>query len=123
MPVKNTLTLLLATLLFLSVSALGSNVLMVTANQQTIAISHNEQADWVQGDEACVVSHKKEIACGEVIKTSKKGAIVRVSRRNGQLGHSGVLRSAVETILRPAAALPATCVSVTATARADPARH
>lgn len=72
------LTLLVAVLL--GGVALGAEVKRVGKDNKNIAISHDETRHWQAPDRVCILQQAKEIACGVVVKSAAKGAIVRLDR-------------------------------------------
>jgi hypothetical protein len=61
--------------------ALGANaaeVLRVGKDMTNIAVSHDGSRTWSPKDRVCVLQRAREVGCGTVIKTTTKGAIVRL---------------------------------------------
>jgi hypothetical protein len=56
----------------------GGKVLRIGANQSSIAVSHPDMAPWQPRDRVCVIQLRSTIGCGRVVKSTTKGAIVRL---------------------------------------------
>lgn len=73
------ITLLLCSPLF------AAQVLRVGSSQKVIAISHEDSREFKVKDHVCVFQDGKEIACGSVMKSSPKGAIVKLEAKSGDV--------------------------------------
>ena len=61
----------------------AGEVARVTLDQKSIAIFHDNPNDPYQlGENICVIHHGQEAACGHIIKTTSKGAIVAIDERH-----------------------------------------
>ncbi len=61
-----------------AVAANAADVLRVGKDMTNIAVSHDENRTWSPKDRVCVLQHAREVGCGTVVKTTTKGAIVRL---------------------------------------------
>lgn len=84
--------------------ALSAQVLRVGSSQKIIAISHEEFRQFAVKDNVCVVQAGREVACGSVIKTSPKGAIVRLDTKSADVSRGDQVR------LTPSARKPAMAI-------------
>jgi hypothetical protein len=67
---------LVAACVFVGTAAHGAQVLAVGKNKRSVAVDHDPGHQWVAGDRVCVVQAKVSVVCGNVRKTTAKGAIV-----------------------------------------------
>lgn len=84
--------------------AFGAQVLRVGASQKIIAISHEEFRQFAVKDYVCVIQAGREVACGNVLKTSSKGAIVRLETKSADVARGDQVRLA-PSARKPAMAL------------------
>lgn len=69
-------------LLFAAGPVRAAEVLKVGKDSTNLAISHDGTRSWVVKDRVCVLQRAREIACGVVMKSAGKGAIVRLDAPN-----------------------------------------
>lgn len=58
-------------------------VIKIDSNQTMIAIPHGAKRKWVEGEYLCVQRGGKDVACGPVKKTTRKGALVKFDYQTG----------------------------------------
>lgn len=73
---KRILTLLL--LASSARTAIGAEVIGVAANRKSVAINHETIGKWGVDDRVCVLQANVDVVCGVVVKTTAKGAIVKL---------------------------------------------
>jgi hypothetical protein len=56
----------------------AAEVLRVGKDMTNIAVSHDTNRTWSVNDRVCILQHAREVGCGVVLKTTGKGAIVRL---------------------------------------------
>ncbi len=82
----NSLKLLLTVGVVLSCArGLASKIEKISLDQMSFVILHDSEDPWQVGDSLCVMHGAKEAACGHVLKTTPKGAIVVVDQRHEKL--------------------------------------
>lgn len=77
---------------FAAASCPAAEVLRVGASQKIIAISHDSNRPFVENDSICIFQKGREVACGTVVKSSAKGAIVRLESKSGDLLRGDIVR-------------------------------
>jgi len=79
---------------FVSSTVFSAQVLRVGSSQKVLAISHEEFREFKVKDNVCVYQAGKEIACGLVMKSSPKGAIVKLEGKSGDVARGDQVRLA-----------------------------
>jgi len=80
--------------LFLHSSIFAAQVLRVGSSQKVIAVSHDDAREFKVKDHVCVFQGGKEVACGTVMKSSPKGAIVKLEAKSGDVVRGDIVRVA-----------------------------
>ena len=74
------LTLLLsAGFLFVASPLMASHVLLFSSDSDEVTISQKTPKPWRENDKVCIERSQKQIACGTIISSSRKRAVVKVS--------------------------------------------
>jgi len=68
--------------MIVSASLHAAEVLRVGKDSTNIAISHDAVRQWNPQDRVCILQRAREVACGVVVKSTSKGAIVRLDQPN-----------------------------------------
>lgn len=69
----------LAVLLSLvSIATFGSEVIKISKDKLSMAVSHNKDSQWRVGEKVCVTSGRGQRICGRVTKVKKAGAICKM---------------------------------------------
>ncbi|MBI4402751.1 MAG: hypothetical protein HY537_01240 [Deltaproteobacteria bacterium] len=90
--------ILFAIILFiLPQSALASKVIKISRDGSSIAVSQNDQTPWGLGDHLCVLQAGAEIACGQVIKRTNKGAMIRLKSKDAPIQVGDYVQPAART--------------------------
>lgn len=63
----------------------SSKVIRVGSSQSGIAVSHPTGSQWIIQDRVCVIQIHNPIGCGKVLKTTNKGAIVKLDAPNSDI--------------------------------------
>ncbi len=68
--------------LCLSAHCFASEVLRVGKDAQLIAVTHDPGRTWTANQRVCILQRAQEVACGTVLKSTPKGAVVRLDSAN-----------------------------------------
>ena len=69
----------------LSGSLHAAVVLRVGRDMTNIAVTHDESRTWSPRDRVCILQRAREVGCGVVVKTTSKGAIVKLDAPNNDI--------------------------------------
>lgn len=83
----------IAVLVCAAARTLASEVLRVGNSLQVIAISSDRGHGWQIGNRVCVYQARRVVECGEVVKLTKFGAIVRLDAPNSFIARGDMIRS------------------------------
>ncbi len=75
-------TQILIAMLFLAAGARAAEVLRVGKDMTSLAVSHDPKRQWGLKDRVCVLQRAREVVCGAIVKSTAKGAIVRLDSAN-----------------------------------------
>jgi Outer membrane protein beta-barrel domain len=61
-----------------SIATFGSEVIKISKDKLSMAVSHNKDSQWRVGEQVCVTSSRGQRICGRVSKVKKAGAICKM---------------------------------------------
>lgn len=73
---------ILIAVLLICAGARASEVLRVGKDMTNIAVTHDPTRQWMPKDRVCILQRAREVVCGVVVKSTAKGAIVRLDTAN-----------------------------------------
>lgn len=73
---------ILTAVLLICAGARASEVLRVGKDMTNIAVTHDPTRQWMPKDRVCILQRAREVVCGVVVRSTAKGAIVRLDTAN-----------------------------------------
>jgi len=105
---KNFVYLSVVLTLITVVPVLGANVVKVGESNRYVTVSHDISSRWQVGQKLCILERSQKVACGNVTKSMRRVAILRISKKkkNYQIKEKAVVISANDKITRSPASRP-----------------